>query len=298
VLSQTYATTDQALANIATLKDYYRATYPEYYAANSLQLDAVVTTLQDTYRQSSFPEQKANWDSHFNNVGHRFSPGCFRCHDGKHLNNKQESIRLECNLCHSIPVIAGPDKFTANIEISRGPEPETHLSPNWIAMHYQAFNPTCTSCHTTQNAGGTDNSSFCSNSGCHGNTWPYAGLDAPALKPIVQQQLPPIPTPAPTPVVVATPAPAGTGKLTYNDTVRALFEAKCSACHNDTAMGGLNLLTYASTMKGGGTGAIIVAGDPAASLLIKKQSAGHFGQLNLTELQQVTDWITAGAPEK
>ncbi len=300
VLSQTYATTDQALANIATLKDYYRATYPEYYAANSLQLDAVVTTLQDTYRQSSFPEQKANWDSHFNNVGHRFSPGCFRCHDGKHLNDKQESIRLECNLCHSIPVVAGPDKFTANIEISRGPEPETHLSPNWIAMHYQAFNPTCASCHTTQNAGGTDNSSFCSNSGCHGNTWPYAGLDAPALKPIVQQQLPPMPTPAPTPVVepTAVGAPAVAGPLTYNATVRPLFQAKCSACHNDTAMGGLNLLTYASAMKGGSTGAIIVAGDPAASLLIKKQSAGHFGQLNLTELQQVSDWITAGAPEQ
>ncbi len=298
VISQTYASTADAMASIATLKDYYRATYPDFYAANSLQIDDVITTLQDTYKQSFFPEQQANWDTHANNVGHRYSPGCFRCHDGKHLNDKQEAIRLECNLCHNVPVIVGPDKFVANIEISRGPEPDTHLSPNWIAMHYQAFNPTCATCHTTQNAGGTDNSSFCSNSGCHGNTWSYAGLDAPALQPIVQQQLPPMPTPAPT--LAVTPAPISSGKLTYDDTIGSIFQAKCSACHNDGAMAGLNLLTYATAMKGGQDGAVIVAGDPAASLLIKKQSGDtpHFGQLSLTELQQVTDWIKAGAPEK
>ena len=127
------------MTSIATLKDYYRTTYPDYYAANSLQIDDVVTTLQNTYKQSFFPEQQANWDTHANNVGHRYSPGCFRCHDGKHLNDKQEAIRLECNLCHNVPVVVGPDKFVANIEISRGPEPDTHLSPNWIAMHYQGF---------------------------------------------------------------------------------------------------------------------------------------------------------------
>ena len=203
-----------------------------------------------------------------------------------------------------MPVVVGPDKFVANIEISRGPEPDTHLSPNWIAMHYQAFNPTCATCHTTQNAGGTDNSSFCSNSGCHGSTWPYAGLNAPALKPIVQKQLPPMPTPAPTPAVTPTSAtaaaaPAGNGKLTYDDTIGAIFQAKCSACHNDSAnIASLNLLTYATAMKGGKDGVIIVPNDPAASLLIKKQSGDtpHFGQLSLTELQQVTDWIKAGAP--
>jgi len=302
VLSQTYATTAEALANIATLPEYYRTTYPEYYAANSLQLADVVKTLQSTYQQSFFPEQKEDWETHANNVGHRLTPGCFRCHDGKHLNDKQESIRLECNLCHSIPVVAGPDKFVANIEISRGPEPDTHLGPNWIAMHFKAFNPTCSACHTTANAGGKDNSSFCSNSGCHGNTWSYAGLDAPALQPIVQKQLPPTPTPAPTPI--ATPTPTGgaavvsNGKLTYVDTIGPIFQTKCSACHGDTAMGGLNLLTYASAMKGGKDGAIIVPNDPAGSLIVKIQSAPHFGQLNLTELQQVTDWIKAGAPEK
>jgi hypothetical protein len=52
-------------------------------------------------------------------------------------------------------------------------------------------------------------------------------------------------------------------------------------------------------MQGGKDGAIIVPGDPAASLLIEKQSGDtpHFGQLSASELQLVTDWIKAGAPE-
>ena len=46
-----------------------------------------------------------------NNLGHIDSPGCFRCHDGKHLDANQQAIRLECNLCHSIPVVAGTAGF-------------------------------------------------------------------------------------------------------------------------------------------------------------------------------------------
>jgi len=65
-------------------------------------------------------------------------------------------------------------------------------------------------------------------------------------------------------------------------------------------LAGLNLTTYATAMKGGKDGAVIVPGDPDGSLLIKKQTGTtpHFGQLSASELQTVTDWIKAGAPEK
>jgi hypothetical protein len=65
-------------------------------------------------------------------------------------------------------------------------------------------------------------------------------------------------------------------------------------------MQGLNLLTYATTMSGSENGPVIVPGDPAASLLVQKQSADqpHFGQLTAEELQIVTEWIAAGALEK
>jgi nitrate/TMAO reductase-like tetraheme cytochrome c subunit len=304
VLSGTYASVPEALTGIAGLKNFYQTTYPDYYAANSAKIDAAIAKLQEDYKNSTYPEQKSDWTTHPNNIGHKDFPGCFRCHDGKHLNDKQEAVPLECNLCHSIPVVAGPDKFVANIEISRGPEPESHLNSNWLGLHRSAFDETCAACHTTANAGGTDNTSFCSNSACHGNDWQYAGLNAPALKPVLQKQLPPKPTPAPTqaPSTDATPTPAvsTTGALTYNATIGPLFKDRCGSCHGSGALAGLNLTTYATAIKGGKDGPVIVPGDPDNSLLIQKQSGAtpHFGQLSASELQLVTGWIKAGAPEQ
>jgi hypothetical protein len=83
------------------------------------KISAAIEALQDAYSASVYPEQNSDWTLHPNNIGHKDSPGCFRCHDGKHLNADQEAIRLECNLCHSIPIVAGQFDFTANLEISR-----------------------------------------------------------------------------------------------------------------------------------------------------------------------------------
>jgi nitrate/TMAO reductase-like tetraheme cytochrome c subunit len=291
VYSASYDSVDMGVNGIAGLDGYYRAYYPEYYRANKDKIDQAIAALQQAYRQSVFPEQKSDWVTHPNNIGHEYSPGCFRCHDGKHLDSTGEAIRLECNLCHSIPVVAGPNNFISTIEISRGPEPQSHRDANWISLHNQVFDDTCQNCHTTGNPGGTDNTSFCSNSACHGSVWTYAGFDAPALRETILAQLPPTPTPA--------PLPAGSA-LTYNDTISPLFQARCSMCHGQTASMGLNLTEYESAMAGSSNGAVIIPGDAQNSPLVKKQSAAtpHFGQLSPQELQMVIDWINAGAPQE
>lgn len=286
-----YDSAQMGLNGIAGLSGYYETYYPEYYAANKDKVDAAIEALQDAYRNSIFPEQKSDWTTHPNNVGHQNSPGCFRCHDGKHLNDQDEAIRLECNLCHSIPVVAGPTDFVANIEVSRGPEPESHLNPNWITLHRDVFDPTCENCHTTDNPGGTDNSSFCSNSGCHGMVWEYAGFDAPGLREILLEQLPP-----PPPQV-----PVATGvTLTYVDTIGPLFETRCGDCHGSNGIEGLNLTTFQETMDGGNSGAAILVSDPDNSLIIVKQTGdqAHFGQFTSEELELVIEWIEGGSPER
>lgn len=292
VYARLYDSVEMGLNGIAGLAAYYQVYYPEYYAANVEKIEKAIRVLQDAYRKSVFPEQKASWLSHPNNIGHKDSPGCFRCHDGKHLNENQEAIRLECNLCHSIPVVAGAQDFVARLEISRGPEPQSHLNPNWISMHHIAFDATCANCHTTQNPGGSDNSSFCSNSGCHGSAWEYAGFDAPALRAVILEQLPPTPTPLPLPT---------SGALTYEGSIGALFKARCGSCHGETgSIQGLNLTSYQDALKGSNNGVVIVPGDPQNSLLIRKQTAKqpHFAQFTPQELEQVIAWIEAGAPEK
>ena len=222
ILSQEYANQEQALDAIANLDSYYETTFPDFYSANQQKVADAITELQSIYNNSVFKEQEVDWDTHPNNVGHINSPGCFRCHDGKHLNADNEAIRLECNLCHSIPVVAGSEDFVADIEISRGPEPESHFNPNWIAMHRDVFDTTCSNCHTTEDPGGTSNTSFCSNSACHGSVYTYAGFDAPALREILQDQLPPPPAEA---------TPADAENPTFDAYVGPLFASKCTVCH-------------------------------------------------------------------
>ena len=311
IFSRQYETTDTALEAIAGIENFYITYYPEFLAENEILVTDAITALQEAYTQSVFPEQKSDWDSHPNNIGHQFSPGCFRCHDGTHLNEEQEAIRLECNLCHSIPVVAGASDFVADIEISRGPEPQTHLNPNWISLHHDLFDQTCQSCHTTNDPGGTSNTSFCSNSACHGTVYEYAGFDAPALSEILLAQLPETPEPAAEEETTSNEAEATPANETqpdemqedvpptYGNAISVILQDRCGACHGETGMQGLNLTTYASAMQGSDNGPVIIAGDPDASLLILKVTGEqpHFAQFAPDELNKVIEWIASGAPE-
>ncbi len=290
VLSVPYQTTQAALEAIAGLEKVYQSEYPDYYAQNSVKVKAAVTAIQEIYSKNIFPDQKVNWETHANNLGHMQTAGCFRCHDGKHLNDKQEAIRLECNLCHAIPTVATQQDFVTKIEISRGPEPDSHRNANWITLHNKAFDATCSNCHTTEGAGGTSNTSFCSNSACHGNAYTYAGFDAPRLREILQPQLP-----APEPTVTLAPT---SGAPTFEN-IGPLFSAKCTLCHTGAgAPLGLNLSTYADVLKGSQNGPIITVNDSANSQLILAQRETHFANLTAAELELVKEWIEAGALEK
>jgi mono/diheme cytochrome c family protein len=195
-------------------------------------------------------------------------------------------------LCHSIPVVAGPGDFVSEIEISRGPEPDSHKNPNWITLHRDVFDPTCSNCHTTENPGGVDNTSFCSNSACHGSVWEYAGFDAPGLREILLDQLPPEPTP--------TPLPEGE-EITFQSAIGPMLEGNCGACHSaSNPLKGLDLTTYEGIQQGGESGAVIVANDPENSLIIIIQTSEdpHFAQLTSDELELLEQWIADGALEE
>ena len=289
VLSAQYASRSEAFAAVDKLTAYYKTT--DYYAGHGEQISSALQAIKDIYDRTVFHDQQIDWTTYPNNLGHINSPGCFRCHDGKHLDSKQQAIRLECNVCHSIPVVKGADDFVTKIEISTGLEPDTHLNPNWISLHNKAFGASCTACHTMDDPGGTSNTSFCSNSACHGNVYTFAGFDAPKLREILQSQLPP---PEATPETLTL-----TGAPTYDNYVGPLVSTKCSGCHGDLATAGLNMLTYESLLKGASDGPVVVPGDSANSKLFQIQSAGgHFANLTADELAIIKEWIDSGAPEK
>jgi hypothetical protein len=43
-----------------------------------------------------------NWKAYPNNIGHTIFPGCFRCHDGKHISAGGKAISKDCNSCHTL----------------------------------------------------------------------------------------------------------------------------------------------------------------------------------------------------
>lgn len=112
--------------------------------------------------------------------------------------------------------------------------------------------------------------------------------------------VPVTPTPHPTPTAAPTPTPgAGIAADSWDGSFSALFRNRCGTCHGVTKVSGLTLAKYADALAGGDNGPAIVPGNPDASLLLQVQLAGdHPGQLTEDEMQQVTAWIRAGAPEK
>lgn len=293
VLSVNYKTKAEAETAIKALADTYAKDYPDYVKDNKDKIDGAVNVLLSIYEDTNFPDQQDNWQTHPNNVGHTNWPGCWRCHDGQHVSQPDnKAIRLECNLCHSIPQVITPTVLEPKLPLSNGLEPDSHLSTHWIFEHRKAFDQTCQACHTVSNPGGTDNSSFCSNSACHGQSWKFAGLDAPGLAELAAKENPNLaatPTPGP---VTATDNP------TFDGQVKAIFASKCLACHSKSiATGGLVLEDYNSVMTGGKDGAVIIVGNPEGSLLIQKQQQGHFGKLSDDELKLVITWIKNGAPQ-
>jgi NapC/NirT cytochrome c family, N-terminal region len=95
VLVQPYQTTDEALQKIAAS---LHASYPSLAGA-----DKIVAQAQRIYQENFFPEMKTDWRVHPDNIGHKISAGCFRCHDGNHTTDDgKQVISASCNLCHVI----------------------------------------------------------------------------------------------------------------------------------------------------------------------------------------------------
>jgi hypothetical protein len=131
---------------------------------------------------ASFQEKGFSWKSFPNHTGHSDTPGCFRCHDGKHYNDKGEAIRLQCTLCHALPEVTRENAkgSVASLlpEKVGEKQPESHQRPNFMHTHSEDVGPECEACHGTPLKRGKQGGNFCSNPACHGRTWPGINLTA------------------------------------------------------------------------------------------------------------------------
>lgn len=134
--------------------------------------------------QSDHSAKQLTWKTFPTNVGHKDFPGCFRCHDGKHQNEKGEAVRLQCTLCHGLPQVVREDgaRTVASTVSPDITAPPFHSEPNFMHEHRFKADDSCAACHGPTKWG-KDGGNFCANPACHGRQWPELNLNVEAPKP-------------------------------------------------------------------------------------------------------------------
>lgn len=101
------------------------------------------------------------------------------------------------------------------------------------------------------------------------------------------------------------PSSESSGKVDFVADIKPLIQTQCVRCHNDeTIMGGLNLMTEASTLRGSSRGPVLIPGDPEKSLFFRvtqlPAEQDHAmpatgPKLTEEEKQLIHQWIAQGA---
>ena len=103
VLKAEYPTQEAASDAIgASLRQFYRGSYPALSASHGPDVDKAVAATQRIYQRNVFPEMRVGFGTYPNNIGHIDSAGCFRCHDDSHKATDGTKIGQDCESCHKI----------------------------------------------------------------------------------------------------------------------------------------------------------------------------------------------------
>ncbi len=103
ILAKDYKSAGEAKKAIANdLPAYYQKQYPALYVQKRGSVDNAVSTLQEIFASTRFPEMRVDWRTHPSNIGHMETPGCFRCHDDQHVSKDGRRISKDCNVCHTL----------------------------------------------------------------------------------------------------------------------------------------------------------------------------------------------------
>lgn len=98
-----YSTRQGGLDSIRlTIEEFYRTTHPDLAVSRKAEIEKTVAEVQKIYNRNYFPEMRVSWKRFPDNIGHLYYPGCFRCHDGKHVSSEGKVLSRDCNTCHTI----------------------------------------------------------------------------------------------------------------------------------------------------------------------------------------------------
>ncbi len=165
-LTRGYPDRDSAHAGMRQeITDFYKNKYPDIAQQRQADIDKAIEAAITLYDRSVFPQMKVDWKTYPMNVGHRNWPGCFRCHDGKHVSTDGQVVPMKCDgTCHSMPqrsqlaglgqVGAEPTSDWHPWEMpAKGISVKAHERLLCSECHSAGYRPKrdCNDCHATKN---------------------------------------------------------------------------------------------------------------------------------------------------
>jgi len=134
-----------------------------------------------------------------------------------------------------------------------------------------------------------------------------AATEAPTTQPqpvpteVVESAPTELPTEPPTEAPTEAPGEALAATVSFASDVMPIIQSRCVRCHGDDRVEeGLLMRTYEELMAGSDNGPVIIPGNAAASLLVElvaEQKMPKRGpKLTPPQVQIITDWVAAGAP--
>ena len=157
LLTTPFPDVETACAQIgSSLRKFYEEQYPQVWERRMASVNQAVDRVREIYRLNFFPSMKVDWRTYPDNIGHYISPGCFRCHEGRHVNQRGETISSDCNACHLFLNPISRNGKDAVVEKGEFIHPYvlegTHNALRCDQCHTGGNGPlpTCNGCHTTQ----------------------------------------------------------------------------------------------------------------------------------------------------
>ncbi|NOS99705.1 MAG: cytochrome C [Phycisphaerales bacterium] len=100
-LTASYPSQDEAIVGVIhRLRRFYQETMPEVWRARHDDVEEIAATTAEIYKSNFFPEMNVSWQTYPDNIGHKLFPGCFRCHEGNHIDERGTAISHNCASCH------------------------------------------------------------------------------------------------------------------------------------------------------------------------------------------------------
>jgi NapC/NirT cytochrome c family, N-terminal region len=123
------------------IERFYQENHPEILVSKQEAVEKSIQGIVRIYKTNFFPTMNVSWKVYPDNIGHVISPGCFRCHSGRHQTKEGKTVSNDCKACHAIIAQGPPGKMESGAAGLEFKHPDQDVGDAWKEMQ-------CNECHT------------------------------------------------------------------------------------------------------------------------------------------------------